>query len=328
MVTTLFVWVQIPEPQAEEPRDDRLELATLLDDCDQIAVGEVVQLLDVPRDFTYPENGLTVRVIELRVERVLWGDPATKTFAVLEPAPDRANLHVHGELQVGERAVWFVERWRFPWSKGLATRAGVAEIAGAAGMQVAASHGLGHLVLESDGEVTTVCVPAWRFRSPLALTLADTHRTANGADWQRFPRDDFEAWIQRELALRVPGLRAELWATGPLGQPFVAIGPDGRISADDDYNPKFAPPAGIGVAGLNAILELAREQRFFELPVALGHSPGPCSSSAVLRIRTELGAHWIRIDGPPSADEQGAYARLKKLWNAIPVARNWKIDRR
>ena len=81
---------------------------------------------------------------------------------------------------------------------------------------------------------------------------------------------------------------------------------------------------------MQKLIQLARSERFFELPTQMGQSQYPESPIYCIRIRTEQGARLVSLHGPEDADCKNAalldaQARAMRIWDAIPLARDWKI---
>lgn len=321
---------------ASAAADGRPELAWFVENCDRIVRGEVVAIRELALEQRLPPippateptaRIRNVRVLDIRIDDVVWGPPELEHVAVFDE-PKASFLDAGAPVVVGDRAYWIVERALHPWMEDSAGLDALTHAAGTRELEQTLSNGAGRLRIEGGALDATVCLPATLFRMP-ALPIVARHETAKPKRaWADVPIAEFDAWLRSTVRALVPSVRAEHRWTAPTEQPHVFIGSDGAADVVSDGHDR-ASEAMFGPDVLARIAETAREQRFLELPPWVGHSRGTCSGGLRLRIRLEQGSRvvWIsggadlRRDGPAELD---ALTRARSVLDAIPVAREWR----
>jgi hypothetical protein len=309
----------VPPNAGPAPKLERFVLS-----CDRIVRASIAGIHEVPAK-------QPTRVLELQVEEIFWGEPETKVLFVLFVLDDSryAGLRDHGAPAAGESSIWFLER--DPWFDALdsATRECVTKLAGSSPLQVATLWGAGRVPIERKDGLSLVCLPKDCWWLPDKLEIVGAHTTTSPKrEWSQVRESEFERWLRASIPPLVPGLEVRLLSNGP-GDPLITIDKQGhaRRSGSGRGDDKQLE---IGPEGLQKILSLAEREHFFDLPAELGRSLGPDSAVYLLRIRTEKGSREIRLCGPvdPKQDSPAileAHARAMRIWDAIPLARDWKI---
>lgn len=267
-------------------------------------------------------------MLELKVEETFWGEPEQKQVFVLDTESGVA-LHRHGDPVVGEDSIWFLERERVLTSFDSPAREKLAKIVGSAHLQVVGLWGLARLPIEKVDKELVVCLERYAWVIPESLPIIGGHSTKKPAlDWDQLRESDLENWLRPAIAACVPSIDAVMNCTAPVPQPVVTIDKKGHARRTDSFHGD--KELEVGADGLRDVLSIVEREHFFELPVEVGTSLAPDSTSYWLRIRTERGGRQIRIDGPadPLHDSPArleAHARAMRVWDAIPLVREWKI---
>lgn len=324
------------QPAAPAGEDRRPELAWLVENCDRIVLGEVVAIRELALEESLPsvppsrdgrKRLRRLRVLDVRADDVVWGPPELKRIAVLDE-PSASFLDAGAPVVVGERAYWIVERAVGFWTDDDAHRDALAHAAGTRDLETTLSNGAGRLRIEGTGSSETVCLPTTLFREP-ALPVVSRHESRKpNRSWADVRREDFDAWVRSTVRSLVPSVRAEFRWTAPGAQPRVVINADGSSEVISDGS-DGASDAVLDRDVLARIVEVARQQRFLDLPPWVGHSRGPCSGGLRVRIRTEHGSRVVRVSGSADLRRDGpaeldALARARAVLDAIPVARAWR----
>jgi hypothetical protein len=195
-------------------------------------------------------------------------------------------------------------------------------------MQVVAN-GRGRFPSREESGRPVVWVPTYAIAlwEPVVGGREDPQRRLEG--WTCTDRTEFVARMLHSVMRLVPSIDAQLQGgNGPSPLPWVSINPGGRCHS---YSVEHDDASDIGAKGLAQILDVARSERFFDLPADLGHSIGPDSSMISIRIRTINGSRLVRIHGPVNEARDGAsavdaLARAKRVLHAIPHAKDWRVE--
>jgi hypothetical protein len=327
-------------PDSEAPADDAADvfrepwvaLGRLVHESDRIVIAELVAVHDVPRGPELHSTGTsedepTLRLLELRVDDVVWGDSAQRSLCVLAGPWHSRALDAHGIVIPGDRAYWFLQRSLAPTLEDDAARERLASISGTAGLHEVAVDGLGRLPIEGSAREPVVCWPGTVFQTPPALPIVDRHEPRRGGwSWSQVRHATFDAWLRAEIDRSVPSLVAEYISNG-VGTPRVTIDRDGRVLATGEHRHDDASLL-LEPARWQALLELAQRNGFYELPGALGSSPRPCSGTLALRIRGRNGARTVHVYGPAGRERDplelvAAHGRALTILDAVPFARDW-----
>jgi hypothetical protein len=308
---------------------DRLVLG-----CDRAVRARIANIHQFPRRFQYPQGGgdpvleePTVRVLELEVEETYWGRAEAKSLFVLDDIFYR-DLRLHGRPEKGEDSIWFLEM--DPWFERLdpLTRERIAKLAGNTGLQVVGSDGLGRLRIEDKDKRPVVCLHQEVWSLPSALPVVGSHSSKNpDRKWVQVAQSAFEEWLHNAIQESIPSVEVDVVSTCP-GQSRVTIDKRGHAEL---VRPSGGTSVEIGTDGLQKLLDLASNEHFFELPSQLGDSQYPDSPIYLLRIRAERGGRQVHLRGfaDPKQDSRAlldAHSRAMRIWDAIPLAREWKIS--
>jgi hypothetical protein len=263
---------------AQEPRHAFDEL---VEGAERIVVARVAAVHRQPG----PE------LLELAIERVLYGSPATRVFALVPERADRA-------FPPGSGCIAFLEPLEF-LDKHSAKIAEEAPRASALASGALWSIDQGHV------------------RPPAGLLSAPLPPSAGPADPQVFELEVLLAWLSARIDASVPTLRATLGGTGPVSWSFL-VAPDGSILGGG------ASTTGLAPDSLSAMWRTVEEARFSELPRRVGTAQGPCLASWKITVRTRAARTTVLIQGdyleglaPPERD---AAERALRVWRALPIA--------
>jgi hypothetical protein len=323
----MIVGVNSTEARGRHSNAALIDLSKLIKNCDRVVQATVSRVIEVPRkqprnaQFRPRASGTsgspgtddpTIRVLELHVDASLWSDPSINRLYVLD-AKSYERRPAGPDIQIGARGIWFLENWRTSWVEDKATRSDLEELAGPLGIQSIAFSGAGFFALTENIEHPEVLVPFTLDGTPPAEYAG--HAVMSH---ERVVLDTFKRELRTAVSANTPSVEARLVSNGP-SVPGVSVDRFGHCH----FESVEQQPAkrDIGEAGIREIMRVAKEQHFFELPRTVGRSLGPDSTMGVLMIRSEQGAHEIRIEGPPgsSAGEQDEHTRASAVWKLIPV---------
>jgi hypothetical protein len=302
-------------------RTDPWPLETLVQRCDRIVEASVsaIEELEVPN---WDRTTKTIRLIDLEVREVFWGEPGLKRVTVV--AESSLDLRL-GPFTKGEVDLWFLERWRFPVEAVIAKRP--LDPLDPVGLQVVACVGLGRLPVVSTGADTCVLLRADLLALPSGY-IASPISPPEGSEgsWVRAERVRFASWIRRTLDAQIPSVDVEWYSTGDWRR-RIQIRPDGHCTFDDDGT---IQKERLPMRALANVLATAESEHFFELPGIVGKSLGPDSSALFIRIRTARGSRRVQVNGPCDPATVGQASddtcdRAKRVLHSVPHAETWVV---
>ena len=303
----------------------KVDVAELIRACDEIIEAEVVSVHDV--ETSVAANGKTkIKLLELRVHTVLWGETGTNNQQVVA-GPDTLNFGGEQGPRPGDIDVWFIERWHDFGDPDSALGARLREVAGTSDVMQVVASGRARFPSRVESGRRVVWIPTYSIALSGSLVggREDPHHHLEG--WSCTDRSECIEWLARSVHGLVPSIDATIMSNGPV-MPYVSIDPRGQCRFQTD---EHEGQSDIGTKELARLIDLARSERFFDLPADLGHSIGPDSAMISIRIRTANGSRLVRIHGPVNEARDGAsavdaLARAKRVLHAIPHAKDWRVE--
>ncbi len=321
LLIAVFVSMFAGQEDGGPPRPKPWPLETLVQSCDRIVEASVsaIEEFEAPN---WDRTRKTIRLIDLEVREVLWGEPALEKLTVVAGS---SLDSVHGSFSKGEVDLWFLERSRFTDEVVQAKRP--IDRLDPVGLQVIACVGLGRLSVVQAGAETRVLLRRDRLALPSGFIASPMEPPAGTEGiWVRAERVRFVDWVKRTLASCVPSVDVHWYSTSDWRQE-VSLGPDGHCAFNDDgtVQEERLPPRALA-----SVLAAAEGERFFDLPGIVGKSLGEHSSALNIRIRTSRGSRLVQIMGPCDSARGGqtpddTCERANRVLHSIPHAKTWVV---
>jgi hypothetical protein len=301
----------------------KLDIADLIRACDQIVEAEVVSVRDL--DLSVDSSNKTPsKLLDVRVRNVLWGESGSGVMKLVA-GPDTLIFHDFRGPRPGDVDIWFIERWHELGGYDARLRERLKEAAGTSDVMQVVANGRGRFPSREESGRRVVWVPTYAIAlwEPVGGGHEDPDHHLEG--WICADRGEFLARLLDSVMRLVPSIDVELQ---PATRPWISINPGGRCRNFAIENGGYSD---IGTSGLAQILDVARNELFFDLPVDLGRAGGPEHRVFSIRIRTEHGSRLVRIhsrgvkgrDDPSAID---AIHRAHRVLHAMPYAKDWQLE--
>lgn len=313
--------------QASATADVRkVDTSELIRECDEIIEAEVVSVRDL--ELPVASNSTTPsRLLEVRVRNVLWGEPGPSVMHVIA-GPDTLIFRDYRGPRPGDVDIWLIERWHELGGYDVKLRERLKDAAGTSDVMQVVANGRGRFPSREELGRPVVWIPTYSIAlwEPLVGGREDPQHRLEG--WTCTDRSKFITGLLDSVKRLVPSIELRLQGgDAPSTPPWVSISPGGRCR---NFEIKNGGYSDIGAKGLAQILDVAQSEKFFDLPVDLGHAKGPEHTVLSIRIRSEHGSRLVRIhssavkgrDDPSALD---AFDRVSRVLHAIPYAKDWGI---
>jgi hypothetical protein len=306
----------------------KLDIADLIRGCDAIIEAEVVSVryFDLSVDSSSKSPG---KLVEVRVRDVLWGEPGPSVMQVVA-GPDTLIFRDFRGPRPGDVDILFIERWHELGGYDANLRARLKDAVGTSDVMQVIANGRGRLPSREESGRHVLWIPTYSIAlwEPLVAAREDPEHHMDG--WICTDRGEFVAGLLDSVKRLVPSVElreVQLRGGGVLSPtPLVSIDPGGRCR---NFAIEHGGYSDIGTKGLTQILDVARRERFFDLPLDLGHSTDPEISVFSIRIRTEHGSRLVRLHGGVRKDGDqstiDALDRVSRVLRAMPYSEYWRL---